>query len=79
MEFFFFGDATELKISDMAPRPDILCPNFIFPLNGGDSIIKQAVFGEKVTNLPEHHFIYIIYFFIYLCYCFCFTLNVMYF
>ena len=37
----------------------MLCQNFIFPLNDGGSIIKQAVFGEKGTNLPEHHFIYL--------------------
>ena len=44
----------------------ILCQNFIFPLNGGNSIIKQAVLGEKVTNLPEYHFIYLfIHLFIY--------------
>ena len=50
----------------------MLCQNFIFPLNGGGSIIKQAMFGEKGTNFPEHHFIY-------LCYCFCFILNLMFF
>ena len=39
----------------------MLCQNFIFPLNGGGSIIKQAVFGEKGTNHPEHHFIYFLF------------------
>ena len=29
----------------------MLCQNFIFPLNGGGSIIKQAVFGEKVEMI----------------------------
>ena len=44
----------------------MLCQNFIFLLNGGGSIIKQAVFGANGTNLPEYHFIYLfIYLFIY--------------
>ena len=42
----------------------MLCQNFIFPLNGGGSIIKQAMFGEKGTNLPN--IILFIYLFIYL-------------
>ena len=37
----------------------MLCQNFIILLSDGGSIIKQAVFGAKGTNLPEHHFIYL--------------------